>query len=78
MDNEVTDFPEPDSPTIARISPLETDISIFFNAFVVELSVTKSTDRFLICRSGADMCKNNWEILELGDFEIYFPQFHPL
>lgn len=52
IDNEVTVFPDPDSPTIATVSPLFISKEIFFTAEVVPVSVTKSTLRFVILRSG--------------------------
>ena len=51
MDNAVTDLPEPDSPTIATISPRFTVKEIVFTAVVVAISVTKSTLRSFMCRS---------------------------
>ena len=63
MDKEVTDLPEPDSPTMASNSPRETDMLIFFNACVRVPSVTKWMLRFLMCNRGWDMGKDNREIL---------------
>lgn len=52
MDKEVTDFPEPDSPTNATVSPLDTVKEIFFTASVMPLSEWKLTCRFFICNNG--------------------------
>ena len=46
--NAVTDFPEPDSPTMATISPLFTVREIFCNADIVESLLIKSIERFSI------------------------------
>jgi hypothetical protein len=43
MDNEVTVLPEPDSPTIATVSPRFISNEIFCTAEVTPESVTKST-----------------------------------
>jgi hypothetical protein len=59
MESDVTDLPEPDSPTIATISPLLTCRDIFFIAEIFSNSVEKSTERFLICRRG---CKYEYVI----------------
>jgi hypothetical protein len=47
-DNEVTVFPEPDSPTIATVSLPLISKEIFFTADVVPDSVTKSTLKLFI------------------------------
>jgi hypothetical protein len=52
MDKEVTDLPEPDSPTIATTSPQFTVKEIFFSAFVIPDSAMKSTERLFIRRRG--------------------------
>ena len=61
MDKAVTDFPDPDSPTMATISPRLTSKEISFNALLVPSSVSKSTWRFFIWRSGLMcVCFNLW------------------
>ena len=55
IDKEVTVFPDPDSPTMATVSPRFMSIEIFLMAEVRPESVTKSTDKFSICRRGNDM-----------------------
>ena len=52
MDNEVTVLPEPDSPTMATVSPLLMVKEIFFIAENFPESVIKSTLRFFISRRG--------------------------
>jgi hypothetical protein len=47
MESEETDLPEPDSPTIARISPLFTEKEIFLRAWKFPASVLKLTERLL-------------------------------
>jgi hypothetical protein len=54
MDKDVTDFPEPDSPTNATISPRFTINEMFFNAWVVADSAIKSTERFCMLRRGCN------------------------
>jgi hypothetical protein len=51
MDREVTDLPDPLSPTSASVSPLLMLNEIFLTAVVVEYSLTKSIDRFSMERS---------------------------
>ena len=46
MESEVTDFPDPDSPTMATISFLFTENEISLNAFIIPLSVAKFIERF--------------------------------
>jgi hypothetical protein len=52
MDKAVTDLPDPDSPTIATVSPLFTSKEILLIAVIFPISVSKSTWRFFICNSG--------------------------
>ena len=48
-DNDVTDFPEPDSPTIPTVSPLLIDVEIFFSIDISLPSwLLKPIDRLLI------------------------------
>jgi hypothetical protein len=55
----VTDFPEPDSPTTAIISPRSTEKDKFLTALLIVDSEMKSTDRFCICKRGfTQQCKN--------------------
>ena len=42
IESAVTDFPDPDSPTIARISPLFTSALMSLTAVLVPISVSKS------------------------------------
>ncbi len=48
IESEVTVLPEPDSPTIATISPLLTSREMFCMAVVVSDAVLKSTERFFM------------------------------
>ena len=41
IDNDVTDFPEPDSPTMPKISPFYISNEILSTAFTVPASVWK-------------------------------------
>ena len=54
-DKAVTDLPEPDSPTIAIISPVATSNEISFTAFVTMPSAIKSIDKFCTCKRGLAM-----------------------
>ena len=45
MDRDVTDFPEPLSPTSASVSPLLIVNDMFFTADVVPYSLTNSMDK---------------------------------
>src|SRR6218665_1133742 len=47
-DKEVTDFPDPDSPTIPTVSPRERVNEILLTAFMVSSSVRNSVTRFFI------------------------------
>src|SRR6266850_4806266 len=49
---DVTDLPEPDSPTIASVSPLATWMSMFFTACTMPRRVENSTVRSLMSSSG--------------------------
>ena len=48
MERAVTDFPEPDSPTIATVSFRFTENDTFFTACVTDDPEIKSTERFSI------------------------------
>src|SRR6186713_575040 len=50
--NEVTDLPEPDSPTIASVSPLATSMLMFCTALTMPRRVENSTVRSLMSSSG--------------------------
>ena len=50
---EVTDLPDPDSPTSALISPLQTLKFSYFTAVKLVFSFSKATVRSLICNKGA-------------------------
>jgi hypothetical protein len=52
MESEVTDFPDPLSPTNANISPFLTWKEMFLTAAVLPLSEIKSTLRFSMRNSG--------------------------
>lgn len=52
IESDVTDLPEPDSPTMATISLLFISKETFLTAEVLPYSVLKSTERFFICRRG--------------------------
>ena len=52
MDKAVTDFPEPLSPTIARVSPLKTSKLLFLTALINLLFISNSIPRFLIFNIG--------------------------
>jgi hypothetical protein len=52
MESEVTDLPDPDSPTMARISPRPTEKEISFSAWNFPVSVLKLTERSLTWRRG--------------------------
>ena len=52
IDSDVTDLPEPLSPTIATISPLFTVIDILFKALVIIPLLLKLTVKFFICNKG--------------------------
>jgi hypothetical protein len=49
---EETDFPEPDSPTMARVSPTLKEYETSSVALTTPSSVRKETDRFFTSRSG--------------------------
>src|SRR5487761_1931056 len=49
---EVTDFPEPDSPTTANVSPRETEKVMSSEALTTPSSVGKETNRFFTSRNG--------------------------
>ena len=66
MDKEVTDLPDPDSPTSATISPRFTSREIFFKAFTVAVSVSKSTQSSFICNSGRN------EVVRLSEFQMAY------
>ena len=52
MESAVTDLPDPDSPTIARISLRLTESEMFFKAAVIPDSETKSIERSFIRSRG--------------------------
>ena len=58
IDNDVTVLPEPDSPTIATVSPLLILKEIFFTAEVLSEPVTKSILKFFIWRRGSFIKRN--------------------
>jgi hypothetical protein len=54
-DNAVTDFPEPDSPTMAVISPLLTLKLMALSASKLPSSVLNLTERFRTLNKGIDV-----------------------
>ena len=61
---DMTDLPDPDSPTTASISPRSISIEKFSSAGDSEPDPGKSTVKFFICMSGSKKIFKNANVLQ--------------